>query len=66
LPETIGVAPQQMQKKFPTTQQAEDYVHRIVNNIVADTYPDDSIYYFNASRGYNPEPKLSSITVPVL
>jgi len=55
-----------MQKKFPTTQQAEDYVHRIVNNIVADTYPDDSIYYFNASRGYNPEPKLSSITVPVL
>jgi homoserine O-acetyltransferase len=55
-----------MQKDFPTRQQAEDYVNRIVNAIVADTDADDFLYYFNASRDYNPEPKLSSITAPVL
>jgi homoserine O-acetyltransferase/O-succinyltransferase len=61
-----GSAPQQMQKDFPTRQQAEDYVNRIVNTFVASTDADDFLYYFNASRDYNPEPKLSSITAPVL
>ena len=61
-----GSAPQQMQKDFPTRQQAEDYVNRMVNAIVADTDANDFLYYFNASRDYNPEPKLSTITAPVL
>ena len=61
-----GSAPQQMQKNFPTRQQAEDYVNRTVNAIVADTDADDFLYYVNASRDYNPEPKLSSIVAPVL
>jgi homoserine O-acetyltransferase len=61
-----GSAPQQMQNDFPTRQQAEDYVNRIVNAIVADTDADDFLYSFNASRDYNPEPNLSSITAPVL
>ncbi len=61
-----GSAPQQMQKDFPTRQQAEDYVNRIVNTFVDDTDADDFLYYFNASRDYNPEPTLSSITAPVL
>jgi homoserine O-acetyltransferase/O-succinyltransferase len=61
-----GSAPQQMQKSFPTRQQAEDYVTRTVNAIVADTDANDFLYYVNASREYNPEPKLSSITAPVL
>ena len=61
-----GSAPQQMQKNFPTRQQAEDYVNRMVSTIVADTDANDFLYYFNASRDYNLEPKLSSITAPVL
>jgi homoserine O-acetyltransferase len=61
-----GSAPQQMQKDFATRQQAEDYVNRTVNAIVADTDADDFLYYVNASRDYNPEPKLSSIIAPVL
>ena len=61
-----GSAPQQMQKDYPTRQQAEDYASRMVNVIVADTDANDFLYYFNASRDYNPEPKLSSITAPVL
>ena len=61
-----GSAPQQMQKDFPMRQQAEDYVNRTVNAIVARTDANDFLYYFNASRDYNPEPKLNTITAPVL
>jgi homoserine O-acetyltransferase len=61
-----GSAPQQMQKDFPTRQQAEDYVNRTVNAIVARTDANDFLYYVNASREYNPEPKLNTITAPVL
>jgi homoserine O-acetyltransferase len=61
-----GSAPQQMQKDFPTRQQAEDYVKRKVDATVADIDADDFLYYFDASRDYNPEPKLGTITAPVL
>ncbi len=61
-----GSAPQQMQKDFPTRQQAEDYVKHKVDAMVADIDADDFLYYVNASRDYNPEPKLSTITAPVL
>ncbi len=61
-----GSAPQQMQKDEPTRQQAEDYVDKTVERTVAHTDADDFLYYFDASRNYNPEPKLSTIQVPVL
>jgi len=61
-----GSAPQQMQKNFPTRQQAEDYVNRTVAAIVAHTDADDFLYYFDASRFYNPEPKLEQIQAPVM
>jgi homoserine O-acetyltransferase/O-succinyltransferase len=61
-----GSAPQQMQKDFPTREQAEKNVTQTVNAIVARTDANDFLYYFNASREYNPEPKLSAITAPVL
>jgi len=61
-----GSAPQQMQKDYPTRRQAEDYVNRVVKAIVAHTDADDFLYYFDASRNYNPEPKLATITAPVL
>lgn len=61
-----GSAPQHMQKDFPTRRQAENYVDQTVDAIVAHTDADDFLYYFNASRDYNPEPKLGSITAHVL
>lgn len=61
-----GSAPQQMQKDYPTRQQAEDYVNRTVNAIVAHTDADDFLYYFEASRDYNPEPRLATITAPMM
>jgi homoserine O-acetyltransferase len=61
-----GSAPQQMQKDYPTRQAADDYVNRTVANVVAHIDADDFLYYVDASRDYNPEPKLSTITVPVV
>jgi homoserine O-acetyltransferase/O-succinyltransferase len=59
-------APQQWQKDYPTRQQADAFVDRVEDEIVTHTDADDFIYYFQASRDYNPEPKLSSITAWVM
>jgi homoserine O-acetyltransferase/O-succinyltransferase len=61
-----GSAPLKMQKNFPTRAQAEAYVDHTLDRIIARTDANDELYYLDASRNYNPEPKLSSITTPVL
>jgi homoserine O-acetyltransferase len=59
-------APLQMQKNYPTRVTAEYRVDEYLDRAVAQTDANDLIYYFNASRNYNPAPKLSTITAPVL
>jgi homoserine O-acetyltransferase len=61
-----GSAPLQMQKNLPTRAAAEAYADRTVNKAIADTDANNFLYYVNASRNYNPEPKLGTITAPVL
>ena len=61
-----GSAPLQMQKNFPTRALAEAYVDRTLDTLIARTDANDFLYYVNASRNYNPEPKLSTISAPVL
>ena len=61
-----GSAPLQMQKNFPTRAQAEAYVDRTLDRLISQTDANDALYYLNASRNYDPEPKLSTITAPVL
>jgi homoserine O-acetyltransferase len=61
-----GSAPLQMQKNYPTRAQAEAYVDCALTASIAHTDANDFLYYVNASRNYNPEPKLSTITAPVL
>jgi homoserine O-acetyltransferase len=61
-----GSSPLQMQKDFPTREQAEKYVDTTLDRLIAHTDADNFLYYVNASRNYNPEPKLSTITAPVL
>jgi homoserine O-acetyltransferase len=61
-----GSVPLQMQKNFPTRAQAEAYVDRVITASNAHTDANDFLYYVNASRNYNPAPKLSTITAPVL
>jgi homoserine O-acetyltransferase/O-succinyltransferase len=59
-------APLQMQKNLPTRAAAEAYADRTLNKMIADTDANDFLYYVNASRNYNPEPKLGTIAAPVL
>jgi homoserine O-acetyltransferase/O-succinyltransferase len=62
----MGSSPLQMQKNQPTRVAAEKYVDDYLARTVARTDANDMIYYINASRNYNPAPKLSTIQVPVL
>jgi homoserine O-acetyltransferase/O-succinyltransferase len=61
-----GSSPLQMQKNFPTRAQAETYLDRVIAAADASTDANDFLYYVNASRNYNPAPKLANITAPVL
>jgi homoserine O-acetyltransferase/O-succinyltransferase len=61
-----GSAPLQMQKNLPTRAAAEHYADRALDALIASTDANDLLYYVDASRNYNPEPKLSTITAPVL
>jgi homoserine O-acetyltransferase len=62
----MGSAPLQMQKLYPTRAQAEKYVDDYMARTLKTTDANNLIYYVNASRNYNPEPKLSTIAVPAL
>ena len=60
----MGSAPLQMQKQFPTRQSAEQFVDRFWARPSPDA--NDMIYYLDASRNYDPSPKLEQIKAPVL
>ena len=62
----MGSAPLQMQKNFPTRVAAEARVDSWLDDAVAQTDANDFIYYFDASRHYDPSPRLSAISAPVL
>jgi homoserine O-acetyltransferase/O-succinyltransferase len=62
----MGSAPLVMQKAAPTREAAEKYVDTYLARATASTDANNLIYYVNASRNYNPEPKLGTITAPVL
>lgn len=59
-------APQQWQAHYPTRRQAEAFADRLQNAYAGEMDADDFIYQFNASRNYNPEPRLGSITAHVM
>jgi homoserine O-acetyltransferase len=62
----MGSAPLVMQKAAPTRENAEQYVDRYLALTMASTDANDMIFYLNASRNYNPDPKLAAIQAPVL
>jgi homoserine O-acetyltransferase len=61
-----GSAPLRLQKDFPTRAAAERAADRALDSLIASTDANNFLYYVDASRNYNPEPKLSTITAPVL
>ena len=62
----MGSSPRQMQKEFPTRVAAEQRVDAYLDRTAGQVDANDLIYYFNASRNYNPTPRLSTIIAPVL
>lgn len=61
-----GSAPQQMQQDLPTRQQADADLEQRVASLVPLWDADDIIYQLESSRDYNPEPRLGSITAPLI
>jgi homoserine O-acetyltransferase/O-succinyltransferase len=62
----MGSAPLVFQRAAPTREAAERFVDRYLDHALAYSDANDMVFYFNASRNYNPEPKLESIAAPVL
>jgi homoserine O-acetyltransferase/O-succinyltransferase len=62
----MSSVPLQLQKHYATRAEAEAYVDSYLKRTVATTDANDLIYYFNASRSYDPSKKLSTITAPLL
>jgi homoserine O-acetyltransferase len=61
-----GSAPLYWQKSYPTRAQTEAFVDKSLDSAIAHIDADDFLYYVDASRNYNPEPHLESITTPLL
>ena len=61
----MGSSPLQMQKQEPTREKADDFLENYVATRSKTTDANDMLYYFDASRNYNPEPELEKITVPL-
>jgi homoserine O-acetyltransferase len=62
----LGSSPLQMMKQAPTREVAEQYVDKYLARTMAATDANDMLYYVNASRNYDPSPKLETISTPVL
>jgi homoserine O-acetyltransferase/O-succinyltransferase len=62
----MGSTPLQMQKQFPTRDQADTYLDKFIQTRSASTDANDFLYQFNSSRNYDPSQNLSKITVPVI
>jgi homoserine O-acetyltransferase len=62
----MGSAPLQMQKNAPTRQAAEDYVDKYLATRMPPLDGNDLIYYYDASRNYDPSAHLDRIQVPVM
>ena len=61
-----GSAPVLMQKQLPTRDAADKYVADSVEPHIASLDANDLLYQVNASRNYDPSPRLEMITAPVM
>jgi homoserine O-acetyltransferase len=59
-------SPLQMQKNYPARQQADAFLDDFVKRETVTLDANDTLYAFDASRNYDPSPKLNQITAPVM
>lgn len=62
----MATSPLELQKEYPTKQQAADYVEQWWQKGLTRFEANDMLYAFDASRDYNPEPKLDQIKTYVM
>jgi len=62
----MGSSPLQWQKNYPTREKADAYLDQQRKARMATTDANDMLYYFDASRNYNPDPNLEKIQAKVL
>jgi len=62
----MSSAPLVQQKQAPTRDKADSVIRRYIDNAMKTTDANDMLYYFNASRNYDPSTHLEQITAPVL
>ena len=62
----MGSSPLQMQKALPTRDAADRYVEDWLKARLATTDANDMLYQFDASRNYDPSPRLDQIKAPVM
>ncbi len=62
----VGTTPLVSLKQAPTREAADRMVEQRINASVKTVDANDMLYQFDSSRNYNPEPKLETITAPVM
>jgi homoserine O-acetyltransferase len=61
-----GSAPLQMQKNLATRDSADRYLRSYVDTRMVTTDANDLLYQVDASRNYDPSPRLETIQAPVM
>jgi homoserine O-acetyltransferase/O-succinyltransferase len=61
-----GGAPLQLQKNYPTREAVDKYVNESIARSNSTTDANNVLFYLDASRNYDPSPKLATITAPML
>jgi homoserine O-acetyltransferase/O-succinyltransferase len=59
-------SPLQLQKEFPTREQADAHLEEFLKTRMASMDANDTLYAFDASRTYDPSAKLDQIKAPVM
>ena len=59
-------SPLQMHKDYPTRDQADAYVENFMKTHLQNSDANDLLYAFDASRNYDPSPRLDQIQAPVM
>ena len=61
-----GNSPLQWQTRYPTAAASDKYVEDQLQTQLATADANDTVYRYDASRNYDPSPRLESITAPFL
>jgi homoserine O-acetyltransferase/O-succinyltransferase len=62
----MGSSPLQMQKEYPTREQADAFLDNLIKTRIPSIDANDWLYAFDASRNYDPSSKLNQIKAAVM